>query len=121
MAVNSKIMILEEIATLRYITPDTSDNEIIHILLKKLYMSDTEEYLFGSPDGFWTDTMVRRIVGLLTTENNLASITTNRDMERIYLKISKHGIDISKQGGWLNYLNFKAAYQSDSYAVFQHC
>lgn len=111
MAVNSKIMILEEEATFCHITPNTSDNEIIHILLKKLYMSDTEEYLFESPDGFWTDTRVKHIVKLMTTENNLACITTNRDMERIYLKISKHGIDISKQGGWLNYQDFKTAYQ----------
>ncbi|MFD2523123.1 hypothetical protein [Emticicia soli] len=119
MAVNSNILILEEAAALSHITPDTSDNEIIHILLKKLYMSDTEEYLFDSPDGFWTDTAVRRMVSLLTTENNLACISTNRDMERVYLKISKHGIDISKQGGWLKYLSFRAAYQSGTYTVFE--
>lgn len=111
MTVNSDILILEEAAALCHITPNTTDDEIIHILLKKLYMSDSEEYLFDSPDGFWTDTVVSRIVGLLTTENNLASITTNQDMERVYLKISKHGIDISKQGGWLNYLRFRASYQ----------
>lgn len=119
MTVNSDILILEEAAALCHITPNTTDDEIIHILLKKLYMSDSEEYLFDSPKGFWNDMKIKHIVRLMTIDNDLAHITQNRDVEQVYLKISKHGIDISKQGGWLNSLSFRAAYQSGTYTVFE--
>lgn len=93
------------------IYPAATDNEIIHVLLKKLYMSDTEEDLFGSPEGFWNDAKIKHLVHLMTVENDLARITANRDYERIYLKISRKGIDISKKGGWLNHLKQMAVYE----------
>jgi hypothetical protein len=104
------ILISEEADYGCNIYPDATDNEIIHVLLKKLYMSDTEEDLFGSPSGFWNDAKIRHIVHLMTNKNDLAYITANRDYERIYLKISRNGIDISKKGGWLNHLKLMEVY-----------